>query len=126
MAGNSLSRRTWQAADVLFLLMFLMSVAVQYNDPDPLLWMAIYGAAAVACALSLARRLPRWLPIVIALVAILWSLRIAPRVLGTVPFLDMFAAWEMKDTGIEESREMYGLLLIATWMLVLAWRYRRA
>jgi hypothetical protein len=99
---------------------------VQYNDPDPYAWMVIYGAAAVACWLSLRSKLPRWLPMVVALVAILWATTILPRVLGKVPFLDMFAAWEMKDEGIEQSREMYGLFLVAGWMLVLAWRQVRA
>jgi hypothetical protein len=31
----------------------------------------------------------------------------------------------MRDIGIEESRELYGLLIVAAWMLVLtvrAWR----
>ena len=116
----------WKVADVVFLLLFVMSVAVQFNDPDPARWMAVYGAAALSCALSLANRLPRWLPLVVAAVAILWGLTILPRVLGKVPFLDMFAAWEMKDAGIEESREMYGLLLVAGWMLVLTRRFWRA
>ncbi|HJU75515.1 MAG TPA: transmembrane 220 family protein [Gemmatimonadaceae bacterium] len=119
------ARRMWVAADTLFLLLFALSVVVQWNDPDPFVWMAIYGAAAVACALSLARKLPRWLPMLIALIAILWSLTFVPRVLGKVPFLDMFQTWEMNDIGIEESREMYGLLIVAAWMLVLAWRQRR-
>jgi hypothetical protein len=102
-----------------------MSVAVQINDPDPARWMLIYFAAAIACSLSLANRLPRWLPILIATAAILWALTILPRVVGKVPFLEMFAAWEMKDIGIEESREMYGLLLVALWMVLLTWRLGR-
>jgi transmembrane protein TMEM220 len=122
VAGSRAARIAWRVADVLFLLMFAMSVAVQVNDPDPFVWMAIYGVAAIACLLSLLNRLPRWLPMIIATGAILWSLSILPRVLGKVPFGDMFAAWEMKDIGVEESREMYGLLLVAAWMLVLVWR----
>ena len=109
---------------MVFLLLFLMSVAVQVNDPDPARWMIVYGAAALACGLSLANRLPRWLPVLIAAAALVWGLTILPHVLGRVPFLDMFAAWEMKDIGIEESREAYGLLLVAAWMLVLVWRRR--
>jgi hypothetical protein len=49
-------------------------------------------------------------------------------VFGKIPFGDMFGAFEMKNTGIEESREMYGLLLVAIWMgavAVTAWRRRR-
>ena len=126
MAGNNAARVAWKVADVVFLLLFMFSVVVQYNDPDLYVWMAIYGAAAVACFLSLRNRLPRWLPMVVALAAILWATTILPRVLGKVPFLDMFAAWEMKDTGIEESREMYGLFLVAGWMLILAWRRLRS
>jgi len=125
MAGSRAAQIAWKVADILFLLMFLMSVAVQYNDPDPYVWMAIYSAAAVACFLSLRGRLPRGLPMVIALVAILWATTILPRVLGKVPFFDMLAEWEMKDIGIEESREMYGLFIVAGWMLVLAWRNLR-
>jgi hypothetical protein len=37
----------------------------------------------------------------------------------------MFGAFEMRTVGIEESREMYGLLIIAAWMAVLAVRARR-
>jgi len=33
---------------------------------------------------------------------------------------ELVAAWEMKDTRVEEGREMYGLLVIAAWMIVLA------
>jgi hypothetical protein len=43
-----------------------------------------------------------------------------PRVVGHVPFREMFGAFEMRTVGIEESREMYGLLIIAAWMAVLA------
>jgi hypothetical protein len=122
------SSRAWTIADALFLAMFTMSVIVQVNDPDPLPWILVYGAAAVAAAAALARRLTWWLPAAVAAAALTWAASIAPRVIGTVPFLDMFGAFEMKSTGIEESREMYGLLLIAAWMTVLtvrAFRSRR-
>ncbi|MGH7710136.1 MAG: transmembrane 220 family protein [Gemmatimonadaceae bacterium] len=125
MAGSLERSRLWTVADMLFLVLFALSLAVQVNDPDPLRWMAIYGCAAIACVLSLVGRLHRWLPLVIALVAILWATTLLPHVLGSVPFLEMFAGWEMKDLGVEESREMYGLFIVAGWMLVLAWRSLR-
>jgi hypothetical protein len=37
----------------------------------------------------------------------------------------MFGAFEMESAAIEESREMYGLLLVAGWMAVLTLRARR-
>jgi hypothetical protein len=121
-------RKWWVAANVVMLLMFVFSVVVQFNDPDPLVWMPVYGAAAAACALALAGRLPRWIPAAVGIGSIVWAATIAPHVLGSVPFLDMFSAWEMKNEGVEESREMYGLLIVAAWMLVLAvagWRGAR-
>ncbi|MDQ3996935.1 MAG: hypothetical protein M3303_07940 [Gemmatimonadota bacterium] len=59
-------------------------------------------------------------------VALAWALTLAPRVVGGVPFREMFGALEMRTVGLEESREMYGLLIIAAWMAVLALRTRPA
>jgi hypothetical protein len=115
----------WTTLNVLLALMFAFSVAVQYNDPDPVRWMAIYGAALIVSILEVRRRTPLWLPAVVALAALVWALTIAPRVIGHVRFLDMFASFEMKNEGIEESREMYGLLIVAAWMAVVLLVARR-
>ena len=101
-------------------LLFLFGAIVQFNDPDPLRWVAIYVAAAVSCALAAAKRVPPWLPIVIGGVALLWALTLAPRAFPNVRILEMFAAWEMANERIEQAREMYGLLLIAIYMAAIA------
>jgi hypothetical protein len=117
----------WRIADGIFVLLFAFSIVVQVNDPDPLPWIAIYGAAAIA---SLMAGSAHWMfPVAIGLVALAWAVTLAPNVIGQVPFLEMFEEFEMKDIGVEESREMYGLLLVAGWMAVLGhrnfWRRRR-
>jgi hypothetical protein len=119
VADGDRVRPSWRAANAIALLVFLLSAAVQVNDLDPVRWILIYTAAAAACALELARRGNWWLPGAVGAIALAWSATFVPRVVGAVPFLEMFSAWEMKDTGIEESREMYGLLIVALWMLVL-------
>ena len=106
------------------LLLFAFGAAVQLNDPDPARWIAVYGLAAVACVLSLLRRLHWTFPALLCLVALAWAATLAPGVVGRVPFGDMFGAFEMKNVGIEESREMYGLLIIAAWMAGLTVRAR--
>jgi hypothetical protein len=103
----------------LMLLLFLFAVVVQYNDPDPVSWMAIYGAAAVACILWLRRRMPRWLPAVTGIVALIWAVIWSRSVLGQVAFRDLFREAGMATLEIEEGRELLGLLLVAIWMLVL-------
>jgi hypothetical protein len=123
------TRTLWTIANAIMMLAFLFSVIVQFNDPDPLTWSAIYGAAMLVCAFELRRRVHPLVPAAIALVALIWAATIAPRVLGQVPFSAMFAAFEMKNAGVEESREMYGLVLIALGMIAVAsaaWRRRSA
>jgi hypothetical protein len=104
---------------------FAFSVVVQLNDPDPYAWVAIYALAAAACLLELRGRGGWPFPTVVGAVAVVWAAVISLRVLGRVPFIEMFGAFEMKNVGIEESREMYGLLIIAGWMVVLAVRAAR-
>ena len=117
--------RWLRALTIVMTLLFGFAVVVQYNDPDPFRWIALYGAATVACVLALAGRLPRWLPIVIAVVAIGWAALLLPGVLGVVNPLDMFDEFEMKSEPIEIAREGFGLLIVAAGMIVLATFSRR-
>ena len=119
--------RAWTIANAVMLLAFVFSVIVQFNDPDPFLWAAIYTVAALVCWIEMRRRTNPWIPAAIAAASLAWAATLAPRVIGKVPFVAMFAEFEMANTGIEESREMYGLVLIALWMIAVAsaaWRRR--
>jgi hypothetical protein len=119
--------RLWRWANVVVLLAFVFSVLVQLNDPDSLIWIAIYGVAAAACGLELSGRGSVGLAGATAVFALAWAMQLADGVLGEVPFGAMFGDWEMQDPGIEEAREMYGLVIVAVWMVVLAVAaYRRA
>lgn len=40
--------------NAFFAVIFIISAVIQYNDPDPALWMAIYGYGAVVCILAFA------------------------------------------------------------------------
>lgn len=119
-AGPVATRHLWTIANAVMLLAFVSSVLVQFNDPDPLLWAAIYAAAAFVCFFEIRRRTNPLFPAGIAVAAGIWAGTISPRVVGKVRFSAMFAEFEMANTGIEESREMYGLLFIALWMVAVA------
>lgn len=119
-----MSRSLWTLANAIMLLMFVFSAIVQVNDPDPFAWIGMYGAAAVACGLEIRRKLSVWLPLSVALVAIAWAASLYYRA-RDVPISALFAEWEMRDLRIEEAREMYGLMIVAVWMIVLVgvrWR----
>ena len=117
------------SVSTLMALVFMAGVVVQVNDPDPLPWMAIYGAAAGVTALGAIRgTVPVSAPLVVGIVALGWG----AAVVAGGPNLDaygrMFDAWEMDSAATEMAREGIGLLLIATWMAVLArtsWSERR-
>lgn len=107
--------------------LFLMSVVVQYNDPDPLQWMAMYAAAAVLSALA-ARKRPGYgwpWPALVGAVALVWGLALLPTIGGGAAFGHMTDAWEMKNASIELARETTALLVTAVWMAVLAIAARR-
>ena len=115
----------WRAANLVMLVLFAGSALLQLNDPDPAAWVAVYAAAAVLCAVELRGSLRPLYPGLLSLTALTWAATIAPRVLGKVPFAAMFAEFEMRDLGVEESREMYGLVIVAVWMAAVAlaaWR----
>ena len=93
--------------------LFLLSVAVQYNDPDPYLWMPIYGLAAVLAGMGAAGRLPvranaAALLLYLGLFA-LW----APSLAGARH--EAFESWHMQAPEDEEPREAGGLALCALW-----------
>lgn len=98
---------------------FGMSVIVQYNDPDPLVWMLMYGAAAVATFLRFRGQLHWGISLTVGLIALVWAATLAPHVIGKVGFSEMFESYEMKSTPVEMAREMGGLLIITFWMGVL-------
>ena len=115
----------FRAANAAVALLFLFAVVVQYNDPDPSRWMAIYGAAAAASGLAAWGTTPRRACLVIAGVAIVWSIGIIGGGAGRADYLRMFDAWEMTSARVEEAREAAGLLIVAGWMILLGARARR-
>ncbi len=88
-------------------LLFIYFAAVQYNDPDPLLWMMLYGITAGLSALYAINKLPRTVTFVVCLAALGLSIYLATRVIGQQPIFD------------EEGREMFGGLIVAGWLGVL-------
>lgn len=105
-------------------LLFLFAAAVQYNDPDPWAWFALYLAAA-GVSLAAIWRPGQWIPAAaVALVSIIWAVVLAPAAIRT-SLPDLFQSWEMMSTEMEEGRELGGLILAAVWTGALALRAKR-
>jgi len=106
--------------NVVFMIALILSVAVQYNDPDPLLWMVIYGAGGGCCIFFMLNKLHWALPAFIFTGSVFGAGMLLPEVLnGDVSFVDVFKDITMKSKGVEYGREFGGLLIQGTWMGVL-------
>ena len=99
----------------LFLLAYVASTLVQFNDPDPWAWIAIYVAAAGMCIAWFRRRVPRWYPTALLVISLLWIGSLLPAVVGKVSPAEIFESISMRTRAIEEAREIGGLALVAIW-----------
>lgn len=103
----------FRIAALVMLPLLLMSVAVQYNDPDGIVWMFIYGYS------------------VINTVPAIFGVYTAWAIPGTLGYLSGFAwlvpTFESPYLKSELTREGGGLLIAGVWMLCLAvaWYFNR-
>lgn len=115
----------WRLLQLVFAVLFVFATAVQYNDPDPLRWMAIYGAAAAISGAAALRRVRWQVPAAVAVVALLWAATLVPAVARNPQSGGLFNEWGMASISVEEGREMYGLAIVAAWMSATAIHERR-
>jgi len=116
--------------NALFCILFIVSSGLQYNDPDPYVWIPIYLYAAILCFQAIKRKFyPKayLLGIVFSVVYALWLFFDQTGVLNWA--LEHNAeniAQSMKATKpwIEETREFLGLIIII-FTLTVNWVYYR-
>ena len=99
------------------MVLFILATVVQLNDPDPVLWMLVYGAVAALCLAALLRRLIR--PLLAAYMAVCAAgvIYLSPRLADTS--MQAFSSAGMNSVIEEEVRELWGLVICLTWSAVL-------
>ncbi|MEQ1501161.1 MAG: transmembrane 220 family protein [Myxococcota bacterium] len=114
----------YRLANAAWCMLLLYAVAVQYNDPDPVRWMFAYGVgAAFAGYAAAAGAVPIVPPLVWAAIASVAAIGDFAYGSGQTDPMGGFPHWgRLRD---EIVRETLGLLLMAGWMVVLAWWTRR-
>ncbi len=104
----------WGMAGIFFLCLI-----VQYNDPDPLLWMVIYGAAVMSCLLFLLNKPFLICSTLTGIVATVWATFLffeLQQALDPIIWADVFGHADMKTEAVELVREIGGLLIVSLWM----------
>jgi hypothetical protein len=116
--------------NIVFAVLFVLFAALQYNDPDPFLWMPIYLYPAALCALAVR---DKYYPPAVLSGIIVFSAYAIYKVFDQNGLLDWLTvhhaeniAGTMKATKpwIEESREFFGLAIIVI-VLVVQYRFIR-
>ncbi len=116
----------FRAANIVMLLMFLFSMAVQYNDPDPIRWIALYGYSAIITGMAIAKRYTVFAPIGLVVYVAIAAYQTPGWDLDTVMLL---REPKMSNHNVELAREAFGLLICAVWMAVLTrpwWKQRNS
>lgn len=111
--------------------MFLLFAFVQINDPDPVIWILIYGAMAVVCIFA---AFGRHYPMVTSALLIVFLAYSFFYISGVVEWLnseDKSMLFDdiakMQYPYIEESREFLGLFICMAVLVMhlLVWQSRR-
>ena len=99
-------------AALIMSVLFAYSVIVQYNDPDSLLWVLIYGYPLVLSALLIFNKWSFLFHFVAAIVFIL----------AFIPYLFYAEAFSFDN---ERFREAGGLLICGFWLLCTSYWIRK-
>ncbi|MCU0419641.1 MAG: transmembrane 220 family protein [Cyclobacteriaceae bacterium] len=101
----------------LLALLFMAFAFVQVNDPDPLVWIAIYGSTAVACIMAMYRYYPRPYLAGLLVLFLVYLAFLFPGMVDWYRSADRSLLFDdvakMQYPYIEEAREFLGLALCA-------------
>lgn len=104
--------------NIFFIIVFLVSAALQYNDPDPFIWMPLYLFGAFLCYNGIRKKYRPWLYILAIFLFVNYALFLFFDKNGVLSWLKDHDAenivQSMKATKpwIEETREFGGLLIL--------------
>lgn len=101
----------------LMVILFVFAAVVQLNDPDPLVWIAIYLSAALLTFLHSIKRIPSIIMLLATLCYASGIIYLSYRFPDTS--LQAFKSVGMSSIIEEEVRELWGLVITTSWSLVM-------
>lgn len=126
MGDVTSSPKGWKLFNVAMAAICIFAAAVQWNDPDPWMWIILYGLAAAVGFITLLAppdaRLQKIAPMVVGAMAVVGLLLLFPAIGSSeenATWGQVFSAWTMASGTVELLREAGGLLIVLVWMAVL-------
>lgn len=114
--------------NLLLAVVFLLFAFVQVNDPDPVVWILIYGLMAVACVMAAFQRYYPLAHVVLLVVYIAYSFVSVDGVIEWLQSDDKSMLFDdiakMQYPYIEESREFLGLMICVVVLIMHLITYR--
>ena len=110
--------------NLFFCLLFVFSAALQYNDPDPYIWMPIYLYGAVLCWFAFRNKFYPKAYLVGIIIYAVYAIGLFFWKNGVLDWAiehnaeDIAATMKAEKPWIEETREFFGLLLLIIALLV--------
>jgi hypothetical protein len=110
--------------NIFFCFVFILFAALQYNDPDPYVWMPIYLYTAVLCWLAFRNKFYPTAYIAGIIVYAVYALYKVFDANGLIDWATKHHAENIAETmkaekpWIEESREFFGLVILIVVLLV--------
>jgi len=105
--------------NIFFCIVFILFAVVQYNDPDPYLWVPIYLYPALLCFLKFIQksisRIAYWAGFLVFGVYAIYKMFDTNGIIDWVKFhnaSNIASTMKAEKPWIEESREFFGLLII--------------
>lgn len=118
-----------KVVNFLLAVIFLLFAFVQLNDPDPLIWILIYGAMAVVCIMAMFAYYPMKFLVTLLVAYIAYSLFYLGGVsdwLKSENKSELFdEVAKMEHLYIEESREFLGLMICVVVLVIYVIMARR-
>lgn len=110
--------------NLVFCILFIISAGLQYNDPDPVLWIPIYLFGAFISYAALRNQFYPSLTLVGISLFVLYAIYLFFDKYGVLTWVTQHdaenIAESMKATKpwIEETREFFGLVILITVLLI--------
>ncbi|GBM40384.1 hypothetical protein AVEN_106130-1 [Araneus ventricosus] len=119
-SAESGGKTVWRGANAMMTLFFIMASGVQFNDPDPFLWVPLYGIAAILTISVTVRpnvtasriwRYAYWMHAAFCIGMLIYVL-VALVLVATNPKSD----GSLNPLTYEEGREMAGIMITSIWL----------
>jgi hypothetical protein len=117
--------------NLVFIVLFVLFAALQYNDPDPYLWIPIYLYGALICWMGYRGKMNFVALFAGLAVYIVYALYLFVEEDGVLSWIidhdaeNIAGTMKASNPWIEDSREFFGLVILITVFLINYFHFRK-